>query len=277
MKKFFTVIAICFISSNIFCAYERIISLAPSVTESLYELGLEENVKAVTVYCRKGKTQKEIAGTLLEPNIEKIISLNPDLIISTKEGNNKSAVEKMQRLGCKVYVMDTVSNFEEICSTFQALGTYLGKKEAAEKIISGVKKEISEIHAKTKNKQTPDKIFWEIGAKPLFTSGGKSFTNSYNRYIGTENIFADIDMRYPNISIESVIIKNPDIILLVNMGDITFEEIERWKKIKTLNAVKNNRIYMLDVNDIFTPTPLTFLKGVKIISKTINSDLQHEK
>ena len=276
MKKLFLVFIFIFITANAYCEYERIISLAPSITRSLYELGLEKNVKAITVYCPKGTTEKENIGTLLEPNIEKIISLNPDLIISTKEGNNKSVIEKMQRLGCKIYVMDTVKNFEEICDNFKKLGAYVGKKETAESIIENVKKEMDIICAGIKNKKS-EKIFWEIGAKPLFTAGKKSFVNNYNKFLGTINIFDDIDMRYPNVNIESVIIKNPDIILLVNMGDITNEEIQRWKRIKTINAVKNERIYMLDVNDIFTPTPLTFLKGVKIILKTVYPDFENEK
>lgn len=271
MKKIFITLIILFVSANLFAEYKRIISLAPSITRSLYELGLEEKVVAVTIYCPKGTTKKENVGTLLEPNIEKIISLKPDLIISTKEGNRKSAIEKIQRLGCKVYIMDTVSNFDEICSNFQNLGIYLDKKETAENIIKNVKNEIDEILLKVKNKKS-EKIFWEVGAQPLFTAGKKSFVNNYNKFLGTTNIFEDIDMRYPNINIESVILKNPDIILLVNMGDITYEEMQRWKQIKTINAVKNNKIYMLDVNDIFTPTPLTFLKGVKIILKTLYPD-----
>lgn len=276
MKKIFITLIIVFISANLFAEYKRIISLAPSVTRSLYELGLEEKVIAVTVYCPKGTTQKENVGTLLEPNIEKIISLNPDLIISTKEGNNKSAIEKIQRLGCNVYIMDTVSNFDEICKNFQNLGNYLNKKETVSKILKTVKDEIDSILLKVKNKKS-EKIFWEVGAQPLFTAGKKSFVNNYNKFLGTTNIFEDIDMRYPNVNIESVILKNPDIILLVNMGDITHEEIKRWKQINTISAVKNNRLYMLDVNDIFTPTPLTFLNGVKIILKTLYPDLENEK
>lgn len=276
MKKIFITLIIVFISANLFAEYKRIISLAPSVTRSLYELGIEENVIAVTVYCPKGTTQKENVGTLLEPNIEKIISLNPDLIISTKEGNNKSAIEKIQRLGCNVYIMDTVSNFDEICKNFQNLGNYLNKKETVSKILKTVKDEIDSILLKVKNKKS-EKIFWEVGAQPLFTAGKKSFVNNYNKFLGTTNIFEDIDMRYPNVNIESVILKNPDIILLVNMGDITHEEIKRWKQINTISAVKNNRLYMLDVNDIFTPTPLTFLNGVKIILKTLYPDLENEK
>ena len=79
-------------------------------------------------------------------------------------------------------------------------------------------------------------------------------------------------MRYPNISIEAVMKKNPDIIILVNMGDITEKEISKWNKYRTIPAVKNKKIFMLNASDIFTPTPKTFLKGLKILHSKILED-----
>ena len=92
MKNVFKILLllIFLLSSNLFAEYKRIISLAPSATESLYELGLYDNVIANTVYCSDGIVKKEKIGTVTEPNIEKIISLNPDLIVATKEGNYKN-------------------------------------------------------------------------------------------------------------------------------------------------------------------------------------------
>lgn len=275
MKKIFLLIIVFAFSSNLFAEYKRIISLAPSVTESLYELGEDKEIIAVTVYCPKGSSKKEIIGTLTEPNLEKIIALKPDLIVSTKEGNNKSSVEKMQRLGFKVYVMETFSSFEEICSNFQNLANFIGKGDTAASIICGVKGEIDLIYDRTK-KFPNEKIFWEIGAKPLFSAGKKSFINDYNKFAGGINIFGHIDKRYPNVTLETVVEKNPDVIILVNMGDIGKEEMLNWDKYKNVNAVKNNRLYMLEANDIFTPTPKTFLKGVKIVEKVLHKRAVNE-
>jgi len=272
MKRYFLILIILCIYVNLYAEYKRIISLAPSVTQSLYELGLDKEIIANTIYCPKGNFQKESIGTLTEPNIEKIINLKPDLIISTKEGNNKSAVEKIKRLGCNVYVMGTSSSFEDICKNFQDLGDFLKKSEIAKQIIDDVRKDIDLIYNRTKKIKKED-VFWEIGANPLVTVGKKSFVNDYNKFSGGKNIFQYINMRYPNITLENVIEKNPDIIIVVSMGNIGKEEIKKWSKYKTINAVKNSKLYILDANDIFALTPKTFLKAVKITEKVLDQGL----
>ncbi|MDR2426711.1 MAG: helical backbone metal receptor [Endomicrobium sp.] len=269
-NKIFIIISLIFLFSVQLYAgkYSRIISLAPSVTESLYDLDMDKEVIAITIYCPKGKSQKEIIGTLLEPYIEKIVMLKPDLIISAKEGNNKAAVEKIQRLGFEVYVMETAGNFKEICGNFLALAEKLKKEEKAKDLISKAEKEVLSIYSKTAL-LPKERVFWEVGAKPLYTTGKHSFINDYNYYTSTVNIYNDINMRYPSVNIEDVVERNPDVIIMVNMGDISKDEIQNWKKYSAVSAVRNDKVYMIDVNDIFTPTPSTFAKGVKILAKTI--------
>lgn len=257
-------------SCSLFAEYKRIISLAPSATESLYELGIDKELIANTVYCSNGNFNKEKIGTVTEPNIEKIIALNPDLIVATKEGNYKTVIEKLIRLKLVVYVMEPYSDFEDVCNNFQQLADYLNKSDEAKKIISDVKKEISNLSNENKDKNQ-EKIFWEVGANPIFTVGNKSFVNEYNKYINGINVFGNIDMRYPNISVESVIEKNPDIILLVNMGDVSDKEIIKWNKYKNITAVKNNKIFLLEADDIFTPTPKKFLNGIKVLQKKLEN------
>ncbi|MBR3627846.1 MAG: ABC transporter substrate-binding protein [Elusimicrobia bacterium] len=272
MKNIFKILLllIFLLSSNLFAEYKRIISLAPSATESLYELGLYDNVIANTVYCSDGIVKKEKIGTVTEPNIEKIISLNPDLIVATKEGNYKTVIDKLIRLKLTVYIMEPYSSFEDVCNNFQRLADYTEKSDTAKKIIENVKKEISQLSEETK-KTDKEKIFWEVGANPIFTVGNQSFVNEYNKYINGINVFENIDMRYPNVSVESVIEKNPDIILLVNMGDVSDQEILKWNKYKNITAIKNNKIYLLEADDIFTPTPKKFLNGIKVLQQKIKN------
>ena len=272
MKKIIFLILLFFITTSLFAEYKRIISLAPSATESLYELGLYNNVIANTVYCSDGIVKKEKIGTVTEPNIEKIISLNPDLIVATKEGNYKTVIDKLVRLKLTVYVMEPYLSFEDVCNNFQKLADYTEKSDTAKKIIENVKKEISQLNKETE-KADKEKIFWEVGANPIFTVGNKSFVNEYNKYINGINVFEYIDMRYPNVSVESVIEKNPDIILLVNMGDVSDQEILKWNKYKNITAIKNNKIYLLEADDIFTPTPKKFLNGIKVLREKLNIDI----
>ncbi len=271
-KKLSILVLIIFLfSCSLFAEYKRIISLAPSATESLYELGLDKELIANTVYCSDGVVKKEKIGTVTEPNIEKIIALNPDLIVATKEGNYKTVIDKLVRLKLTVYVMEPYSSFEDVCFNFQQLANYLNKSDEAGKIISNVKKEISKLSNENKD-ENQEKIFWEVGANPIFTVGKKSFVNEYNKYINGINVFENIEMRYPNISVESVIEKNPDIILLVNMGDVSDQEILKWNKYKKITAVQNKKIFLLEADDIFTPTPKKFLNGIKVLRKKLNID-----
>jgi iron complex transport system substrate-binding protein len=274
MKVIVYIIAFLFLFAGIACAeeYKRIVSLSPSITESLYELGAEQFVKGVTIYCSKGTTEKEIIGALLEHDIEKIAWLNPDLIISTKEGNSKAAVEKLKRLGFEVYVMEAARNFKEICINYYNLAKKLDRKKEAEKIINTAKHSVEEIYGKA-NGLNRLKVFWEIGARPLYTAGEQSFVNDYNYYTKTVNLYKDADMRYLAVNIEDIIKRNPDIIVLVNAGDINSEEIRNWNKYKMINAVRNNKIFMIYDSDIITPTPLTFAKGVAMLAKVIYKDV----
>lgn len=266
MKKNLVLIILLFVSINVFADYKKIVSLAPSVTESLYELGIDKELVANTIYCKDISSKKEKVGTVTEPNIEKIVSLKPDLIIATKEGNYQSVVDKMIRLNLNVYIVEPYFSVEDVYNNFQKLADYIGKSDIAKQIIENVKKEILDISNK---KISEEKIFWEVGANPLFTVGNKSFINEYSKFINGKNVFEDIDMRYPNINVESVIQKNPDIIILVNMGDVSDKEIGKWNKYKNINAVKNKKIFVVDTDDIFVPTPKGFLKGIKILQSKI--------
>ncbi|MCA6071883.1 MAG: helical backbone metal receptor, partial [Endomicrobium sp.] len=146
-------IIILFIFTATACAeeYKCIISLAPSITESLYELGLEQSIKGVTTYCPKGAIKKEVIGALLEPDIEKIILLNPDLVIATKEGNSKAIVEKLKRLGFDVYVVELSENFNEICENYYRLAEKLGRTKEAIKIINTANDSLQKIYNRLRN------------------------------------------------------------------------------------------------------------------------------
>ncbi|MDR3275494.1 MAG: helical backbone metal receptor [Endomicrobium sp.] len=274
MKKNIFIVAFLFLLADIACAkeYKRIISLAPSVTESLYELGLEQFVKGITIYCSKGMIKKDTIGTLLEPDIEKITLLKPDIVISTKEGNNKETIEKLKRLGFEVYVMETAKNFNEICVNYSNLAEKLNKKREAKKIINNTRYSLEKIYSKL-NRFNNLKVFWEVGARPLYTAGRQSFINDYNYYTNTVNIYKNVDKRYIFIDIENVIENDPDIILIVNVGDAKILEKRKWYKYQMIKAVKNNKIFIINSEDIFIPTPLTFVKNVTMLTKAVYGEV----
>lgn len=247
----------------------RIVSLAPSITESLYQLGREDAVIATTVYCPKGTRPKESIGTLLEPNIEKIASLSPDLVIISKEGNRQGVLNKLQELGIPVYVIEEDRSFDSICDNYLRLARVVGREKKAIEIIAQTRVKLAAIQCRIRNKK-PLRVFWEVGARPLFTISRNSFINDFNTYVGAVNLFNDINLRYPKISREEVIKRNPDAIILVAMGDVTKNELDYWKQFQGIAAVRDRRLFVVEMQEIYTPTPPTFLKGVELIANLLH-------
>ena len=270
MKKIILAVltAFLFLSTAFTADYKRIVSLAPSITRSLYELGLDAEIVGISMHCPKGKYPKTIIGTLLEPDIERIIALKPDLIIATKEGNSRELLLKLMKLKFNTYVMETNSDFEEMCSNFYLLAQKLNRQDIGRKIVERAKAAVENSYAlrKDKNIQT---MFWEVGTNPLYTAGKQSFLNDYNRYTRTKNIYENvINARYSPVIIEDVLSRNPDIIVIVDM-DANDASVESWNKYANIKAVKNKRVYMLKADDLFSPTPTNFADTVKQLNKII--------
>ncbi len=252
---------------------KKIVSLAPSITESLYHLGLEEELIAVTFHCdlpeQTGK--KKMIGTLINPNIEKIFSLSPDLVLALGGINRKQTIEKLKSLGLKVVVFGEGNSFDDIARNFVQLGKLTGKEEKAKEIVRKVEAEIVSITRELGG--VPHvRVFWEVGAMPLVSVGRGSFANEFIRRSGGINIFANTLVMYPRVSREEVLKKDPEVIMLVTMGNVTAKEKIYWQRFKGLEAVKNGRIYIIDGNKVCRPTPLSFLTGLREVARLLHPE-----
>jgi iron complex transport system substrate-binding protein len=262
MRKYLILFLLLTVAASRAGAYERIISLAPSVTKSLYLLGLENKVIGVTMYCPMGTTKKEIIGNVLEPNIEKIALLKPGLVIVSKEGNRQQTAAQLQNAGMKVYIMDSVGSFDNICGEFIKLGRFLGVDKKASAVVSDARKKIAGVRAKIKGRK-PLTVFWEIGAQPLFTVSEGSFVNDFTKFAGGVNIFEKSRSRYPQVSMEEVVSRDPDVILIVTMGDVTEKERTAWLGYRAMKAAKTGRIYVLNDATFTDPTPAAIADGAE--------------
>ncbi len=270
-------IILLFFAAGIACAegYSRIISIAPSATESLYALGLGDKLIALTIYCPNPYALDSI-GTTLEPNIEQIVYLEPDLVIGCEEANSTRTIDKLKSLGLNVFFIEKSKDFTDICRNFILLGATVDKKEFALTIIKKAKDELDLIRQRTE-KYPVKKVFWEVGARPLITINRESFVDEMIKFSGGINIFSKLKSKYPRINHEEVLKINPDIIILTTMGDVSSEEILRWKKYKTISAVKDNQIHIIDSSLVCWPIPANFVKGVRYVSNIIHPDIKNEK
>jgi iron complex transport system substrate-binding protein len=235
---------------------KRIVSLSPAITEALYVLGLEDAIVGVTIYCHKPPRAqtKEKIGTLMEPDIEKIVSLKPDLVLAMTLTSPKE-IQKLKNLGLKVVTFQIPQDFSLLCDFFLQLGRVVGKEIDSRRLIIKAKDNVSEITKKAAS-LPKQKILIQIGSKPLYVATNKYFINDYIKFAGGTNIFQNAGLG--SVSMEEVIKRNPDIIIIATMG--ISGEIERntWKQFATIEAVKNNRVYVVDPDRLCSPTPISF-------------------
>jgi iron complex transport system substrate-binding protein len=242
----------------------RIVSLGPAITENLYILGAGDRIVADTVFCRRPgqATNRQKIGSVVRVDVEKIISLKPDLVVATPL-TNPEQIKMMRNAGLNVAVLPSAKNFEGLCAQFMKLAELAGRREYAEKVIEKYTAEIDAIRNATKHLGR-QKVFVQLGADPLFTATKDSFVNDFVEFSGGINIAGDSDTGM--YSREKVIRDNPQVILIVTMGITGEKEKAVWLKYTTIDAVKNNRIFIIDSYKVCSPTPLSFAEALKEVT-----------
>lgn len=249
----------------------RIVSLAPSVTDSLYLLDALEFLAGVTSFCRSSP-QTEIVGTLTNPNMEKVFSLQPDFVFTVEGINRRRTIERLEGLGINVVVFKESQTFEDILANFIRLSEIVGRKDKALKIVDEVREKVDIISALAKEKDTK-RVFFEINKRPLITVSAGSFMNEYLKYSGNVNIFSDINLTHPRVSREEVLKRDPEAILLVNMGDVRAKDKKYWQTFKDLSAVRNDQIFYVDSDKFCRSTPVSFLDSLREITCLLHPEL----
>jgi ABC-type Fe3+-hydroxamate transport system substrate-binding protein len=193
---------------------KRIISLVPSQTELLSDLGLEKEVIAVTKFCiypMDWFRTKESIGGPKTVNIEKVKALKPDLIIGNKEENEKNQIEELMKTE-KVWMSD-IKTLGDACEMIRRVGELTNKKEKAEEIAHEIEKRFTAFH-KTTLPGAKKRVAYFIWRNPWMVAGGETFINHMLGICGFENIFSKNKGRYPEISLEDIAREKPELIFL---------------------------------------------------------------
>ena len=274
IKKFHILIyCLFFLTSGLFQSLEassffehqpkRIISTSPSITEMLFELGLQDRIVAVTDFCiypQEACLLPSIGG-VLNPDIEKIVSLAPDLIILQSDS---ATVEKnIKSLGIPTFSIK-VRTISDIFESINRLGKELNCQEAAEKLLLLLKDKINAFKQKLVG-QLPKKVLLLLGdssdpAHDLYAVGPGTFLNELLVLSGGENILKNSKAQYPKLSKEYIIEQSPEIIIEAGpKSNLSQKEIdykvEQWNRFPTIQAVRDKRIYFIGADYILIPGP----------------------
>jgi iron complex transport system substrate-binding protein len=252
----------------------RIISTAPGITECLFSLGLEERIVAVTNNCNyppEARSLPRIGD--LQLNVEKIVELRPDLII-TDVTLHLEQVRRLEGLGFKVLAIDcsTIAKFR---LSLAMLGKATAREEKAELLLADLDERIEKITKRLCPSETraDTTVFIEIWDKPLMTAGSKTFFDDLIRLAGGSNTFADTSTSYPRINIESLIRKDPQVIILTTSKR---EEVVSRSCWKDISAVREGRIHEINPDIIARPT-LRMLEALELMALWLHPEIRSTK
>ena len=252
----------------------RVIALAPSITEIIYDLGQEKRLVGVTQYSTYPSEAELLprVGSYVRLDIEKIVALKPDLCLATKDGNPKHIVDKIVSLGIPVYVINP-QNLQQIMDTITRLGSLLHAEQTAAALVSDMEKRIRQVQARVKNRPDRPRVFFQIDAEPLFSAGTNTFIHELIELAGGINTTAG-EVSYPRYSWEDIIVLQPEIVLISSMAGGLAPEylLNSWKKWELLSAVKNDQIFVVDAELFDRPTP-RLINGLEVIAAIIHPGL----
>jgi iron complex transport system substrate-binding protein len=232
---------------------QRIISLAPNITEILFALGLGDQVAGVTRYCDypAGALKKEKIGGMLDPDIEKISVLDPDLIIAFR-GNPLSALKKLQDLRLPVFILDIGIDMESVYPLIAKIGRVTFKEAAAQTMIDALKKKQALVETALQGVGQKPRVFLNIHGLGLSTCGRESYLNDLLVKAKAISITEHIPQNWLEYSREQFLKDDPNVIVILTKSEGDFERAKHWLKsqpgFSDIQAVKSNRIFFMDEN-----------------------------
>lgn len=239
---------------------QRIISLAPNITEILFSLGLSEKVSGVTRYCDyppQAKDKEKIGG-IIDPSIERIKALSPDLVIGFR-GNPLQSLDRLRKLGLSVFVLDIGEDIESVLLLIRKIGAITQSENEAEALIRSLSKKYEETQSALRNVEHEPKIFLSIHGRGFWTCGKESFLNDLVSKARGVNIAGNISRKWLLYSQEQLINQDPEIIVILSRSQEEFlkakEFLESKSYFKGIKAVSSGRILFLDENLATRPGP----------------------
>jgi len=255
---------------------EKIVVLAPSVLEIIDALGAMELVVEVDNFSVSIADPLaegfEGAGDSYGPNVERIAELNPDILLTP--GGPEDDYQKVRELGIEIYKTISIKGIEGVYDEIANIGKIVGLEDEAEELNSELKKGVNEIYNKVKdlsNDQKP-KVFLEISNDPLWTAGADTFINDIIEMSGGVNLVAEDITDYSEYSVETLIDKNPDIIIALMMAVTDPSVITEDSRFSSINAVISDRVYVVPDNPVSRPNH-NVIKALQMFSKAIHPEI----
>jgi iron complex transport system substrate-binding protein len=255
----------------------RIISLAPAITETLYAIGAGARLIADTDYCTYPEAAKKLphVGGYLDPNIEKITSLKPDLILANR-GTERTIVDKLAKLGTPLVALDPAS-FEDVCEITVTIGAVVDALPKATALAQQLRTRRANVALTSTFLSDKPMVLFLFSLDGLNSAGPGTFIDDLITLAGGDNVAKSTGKEWPELSMEAVVAADPSVIVVLSghgggaltpaKALATLRTQDKWKNIA---AVKGGRVFVLDDDLITIPGP-RLIDGLEALSKALHT------
>ncbi|MGD0879001.1 MAG: cobalamin-binding protein [Anaerolineales bacterium] len=257
---------------------QRVVSLAPSNTEILFAIGAGSQVvgrDTFSDYPPQVKSVADIGGSMGNFNTEAILALHPDLVLAG-EIDSSDLVASLEKLGLQVYYLKNPATLDEMYANLETVGQLTGQSGHAAALVASLQARVAAVDAKIATAVSRPSVYYELdGTDPSkpYTSGGGTFVDLLIQRAGGVNVFSQLKDQWPQVSLEQLLVDNPQVILL---GDSAYGETPDKVIARTgwgsLQAIKNNQVFSFDDNLVSRPGP-RLVDGLEALARLIHPDL----
>ncbi len=252
----------------------RIIALAPSITEIIFDLDQQHRLVGATRYSNYPVAAKQLprVGSYIRLDLERILSLRPDLCIAVKDGNPIAVVRRLMELGIPVYAVDP-HNVTAVMETIRAIGGLLDAHKETKRLLTGMQVRIDRIRNRVANITNRPRVFLQIGISPMVSVGPNTLADEMITIAGGQNV-VEGKAQYPVFSKEQILGLAPDVYIITSMArEKVFDDIKQeWQQWQQMPAVRDSRIYLINSDLTDRPSP-RLLDGLECIAAAIHPKL----
>ena len=234
---------------------QKVVSLAPSVTETIFALGFGDRLVGVTTSCDYPAEARKIPkiGGFMNPSLETIVAKRPGIVIGVSSATDPAKVREMERLGLEV-ILISLASVSDILSSIKSIARSLGSPQAGEKLVHKITLQMDQVRERVAPAPRRSTLLL-VGLRPLIAVGGKNFIDELITLAGGKNIAGDAAQPWLNLPDEYVVAKAPQVIIEAGMGSERDQIAKHWADLKSIPAVQHRRVYRYPSDKILRPGP----------------------
>jgi iron complex transport system substrate-binding protein len=250
---------------------DRIVSLAPNLTEIVYAVGAGDRLVGDTEYCDYPAEAKKLAkiGDTIHPSIERIIALKPQIVLVSTASQLEAFTKQLDEQGIAVYVTNPRS-LEEVFRSIATLGDLFGTREPADTLVADLRRRTAAVEAKIQGTK-PIGVFYQVSGEPLYTIGRESYLTDLVRRAGGNSVTADVSGAFPRYSDEAALAARPDAIILPSGGSMGSANSTAAASLKNSPAVLNSRVYKINDDHLSRPGP-RLVDGLEEMARALHPE-----